>query len=42
MENFILTLFFAAMLSLSGGLWSLSVELKRAQKQRLSARGQRF
>jgi len=42
METFILTLFFAAMLSLSGGLWSLSVVLKQTQKERLSVREHRL
>lgn len=42
METFILTLFFAAMLSLSGGLWSLSVLLKQTQTERVSVREDRL
>ena len=36
MENLILALFMSAMLSLSGGLWSLSVALRKSQNNRVS------
>ena len=38
METVILVLFFAAMLSLSGALWSLSIDLAQTQKQRAAFR----
>ena len=38
MENIILVLFFSAMLSLSGGLWSLSIALQQTQRGRVSSR----
>lgn len=37
METVILVLFFAAMLSLSGALWSLSIDLAQAQKDQAAA-----
>jgi hypothetical protein len=37
METVILVMFFSAMLSLSGGLWSLSIDLAQAHKDRAAA-----
>lgn len=34
METVILVMFFSAMLSLSGALWSLSIDLAQAHKDR--------
>ncbi len=42
MENLILVLFTSAMLSLSGGLWSLSVALRENQNNRASNREHRL
>ena len=41
MENLVLALFMSAMLSLSGGLWSLSVALRESQNKRVSSREHR-
>ncbi len=41
MENLVLALFMSAMLSLSGGLWSLSVALRENQNKRVSIREHR-
>lgn len=37
METAILVLFFSAMSSLSGALWSLSIDLAQTQKERAAA-----
>lgn len=42
MENLILVLFMSAMLSLSGGLWSLSVAVRESQNNRASTREHRL
>ena len=41
METVILVLFFAAMSSLSGALWSLSIALSQTQKHRVAVREHR-
>jgi hypothetical protein len=41
MEDLVLVLFMSAMLSLSGGLWSLSVALRENQTRRPSRREHR-
>ena len=37
METVVLVLFFLAMSSLSGALWSLSIDLAQTQKERTAA-----
>ncbi len=42
MEDLVLALFMSAMLSLSGGLWSLSVTLQENHRNRASRREHRL